>query len=119
MIALLVFILVQILFIPFAIVGFLLIFFKQVLGSKKLGVSSTAVEVLNGRWTMAVFGMRQDIASVKLIHALPNSSTLGLWMMLFPSYLQYKISGKYIFYPTMAKQGEEGIPHIVISRTVY
>jgi len=31
---------------------------------KKLGVSSTAIEVINGRWTMDVFGMGKDTASV-------------------------------------------------------
>ncbi len=57
-IALLVFVIVQILFIPLAIVGFILVFYKQMYVSKKLGVSSTAIEVINGRWTMDVFGLR-------------------------------------------------------------
>lgn len=81
-IALLVFIVVQIIFIPLAIVGFILVFYKQMYGSKKLGVSSTAIEVINGRWTMDVFGMRKDTATVKLNHVLPNNSLLGMWLFL-------------------------------------
>jgi methyltransferase (TIGR00027 family) len=118
-IALLVFIVVQILFIPLATVGFILVFYKQMYGSKKLGVSSTAIEVINGRWTMDVFGMRKDTASVKLNRLLPNNSIAGLWMVLFPSYLRYKISGKNRGYPSFSEPGKEGVSNIVISRTVY
>jgi methyltransferase (TIGR00027 family) len=118
-IALIVYIIVQILFIPFAIIGFSLVFYKQMYVSKKLGVSSTAVEVINGRWAMDIFGIRKDTASVKLNQQLPNNSILGMWLFLFPLYLQYKISGKPKFYPSIAKPGEEGIAHIILNRTLY
>jgi methyltransferase (TIGR00027 family) len=118
-IALIVFVLVQILFIPVAVVGVVLVFYKQMYGSKKLGVSSTAVEVINGRWTMDVFGMREDSAAVRLNRMLPNNSVPGMWMVLFPSYLRYRISGKNQGYPSFARPGEEGISSIVTSRTVY
>ena len=63
-IALIVFVIVQILFIPLTIVGLILVFYKQMHGSKKLGVSSTAIEAINGRWTMDVFGFeREDFMS--------------------------------------------------------
>ena len=118
-IALIIFIIVQILFIPFAIIGFGLVFYKQMYVSKKLGVSSTAIEVINGRWAMDIFGIRKDTASVKLNQHLPNNSILGLWMALFPLYLQYKISGKNKLYPTIAKPGEEGVANLVLNRTIY
>ena len=44
--ALLVFIPVQIIFLPLAIVGVILVFYKQMYVSKRLGVSSTAIEVI-------------------------------------------------------------------------
>jgi len=118
-IALLVFVVVQILFIPLAIVGFILVAYKQMYVSKKLGVSASAIEVINGRWTMDVFGMRKDTASVKLNRVLPNNSVPGMWMFLFPSYLRYKISGKNKGYPSMAKPGEEGVSSIIMNRTIY
>jgi len=118
-IALLIFIVVQMLFIPLAIVGFILTAYKQIYVSKKLGVSASAVEVINGRWTMDVFGLRKDTDTVKLNRVLPGSSILGMWMILFPSYLRYKISGKNKGYPSISKPGEEGVLNLVISRTVY
>lgn len=118
-IALLVFIVVQILFIPLAIVGVILVAYKQMYVSKKLGVSGTAIEGINGRWTMDIFGIRKDTASVKLNGVMPNNSLSGMWLALFPLYLQYKISGKNKFYPVVAKPGEEGIANIVINRTIY
>ena len=87
--------------------------------SKKLGVSSTAIGVINGRWTMDVFGIRKDTASKRLNRVLPNTSLPGLWLFLFPSYLRYKISGKNKGYPSIANPGEEGISKLVLNRTVY
>ena len=47
----------QILAIPGAIVGLLLTAYKQILVSRRLGISQTAIEIINGRWTMHVFGV--------------------------------------------------------------
>lgn len=117
--AFLVFIVVQIIFIPLAIVGLILVGYKQMFVSKKLGVSSSAIEVINGRWTMDVFGMRKDTASVKLNRVLPNTSVPGLWMVLFPSYLRYKISGSNKGYPSISEPGEESVSNIVMNRSIY
>ena len=118
-IALFVFIVLQILFIPLAIIGFLLVAYRQMIGSRNLGVSSTAIEIINGRWTMDRFGIRQDHAAVKLNCVLPNSSVMGLWLVLFPLYVRYKISGKHWLYPTVAVRGEEGVANLVANRTLY
>ena len=56
----------QILFLPIVILGALLVAYKQIVVSKKLGLSMTAIEVINGRWTMHIFGMRED--ELSLIH---------------------------------------------------
>lgn len=117
--ALLVFIVVQIIFIPFAIVGEILIFFKHRYISKKLGVSGTAIKVSNIRWIMDVFGIRKDIAAVKLNRVLPNNSLLGMWLLLFPLYLRNKISGKNKGYPFPERPGEEVVAKLIINRTVY
>ena len=65
-VALIVFIVVQILFILLAIVGVILVSYKQLIGSKKLGASSTATKIITYRWMMDVFGLREDTASVNL-----------------------------------------------------
>jgi len=52
LLSLLLYIPLQVLFIPMAIVGVVLVAYKQMVVSKRLGVSQTAIEVINGRWTM-------------------------------------------------------------------
>ena len=49
-----IFIPLQIVFVPLAIIGLLLTAYKQIIVSKRLGVSQTAIEIINGRWTMHV-----------------------------------------------------------------
>ena len=117
--ALLVFIPLQILFVPLAIIGGIWVGYKQLAMSKRLGVSQTAIEILNGRWTMHVFGLRDDDAAAKLAPALPNTSTVGLWMALFPIYVHSRISGSPKWYPVVAQAGEEGLGNLVTNRTGY
>ena len=68
---------------------------------------------------MHVFDIRKDDATEKLAKALPNTSTLGLWLVLFPLWMKYKICGCYFIYPRLPKEGEENIADLVIARTVY
>jgi len=89
-IAFIVFIIVQIIFIPFAIIGVILLTIRQISVSKKLGVSSTALSVLSGRWIMNFYGVRKDENVARLYRALPNASELGIWLLLFPGYLRLK-----------------------------
>jgi hypothetical protein len=49
-IGLIIYVIVQILFIPFRIIGAVIIYYKQTCVIKKLGVSSTVIEIINGRW---------------------------------------------------------------------
>jgi methyltransferase (TIGR00027 family) len=117
--SLLVYIPLQILFIPIAIVGGSLVAYKQLVVSKRLGISQTAIEVINGRWTMHIFGMRNDIATARLAAALPNNSLLGMWLFLFPLWLKHRISGKLFMYPRIPEPGLESIADLMIARTLY
>lgn len=117
--SLLLYIPLQIVFIPIAILGGILVAYKQMVVSKRLGISQTAIEVINGRWTMHVFGMRDDPATAKLAAALPNTSLFGLWLCLFPLWFKYKVSGKHSFYPRKPEPGSENLGDLVISRTLY
>ena len=118
-VAYLIFGIIQILFLPFAIIGGLWVFYKQMYVSKKLGVSSTAIEIINGRWIMDKFGLRQDAATVQLNKVLPNSSTTGLWLALFPLYVLRKLTGKNNWFPVYKEAGEETIADLVTARTRY
>ncbi len=114
-----VFTITQLISIPLVITAVFVVTYRQMYISRRLGVSSTGIEVINGRWTMHVFGLREDIATTKLLRTLPNSSLTSLWVALFPLYLLYRISGENLLYPTLAAEGEEGIKDLVTSRTLY
>jgi methyltransferase (TIGR00027 family) len=115
----LIFVLLQIAFLPLALVGILIVAYKQMVVSKRLGVSQTAIEVLNGRWAMHVFDIRKDRATAELADSVPNTSTFGLWLALFPLWVKYKMSGRYFAYPRVPEVGAEGIVDLVVARTLY
>jgi len=112
-------ILLQILFVPLAVLGFILVAYRQLVVSKQLGVSQSAIEVLNGRWAMHIFGIRPDEATVSLAAALPNTSLFGLWLCLFPLWLKFKLSGSLSLYPRIPVAGTENMADLVIVRTLY
>ncbi len=109
----------QVLSLPIVILGALLVTYKQIVVSKKLGISMTAVEVINGRWTMHIFGMRVDEATARLAAALPNTSLFGLWLCLFPLWVKYKICGRLALYPRAPDPGSETLADLVVARTLY
>jgi len=83
MVAWLIYVPLQIVWLPFSILGGLWLTYKMTGRSKALGLSQTAIEVINGRWTGHVFGVRKDHASFVLAGNLPNDSLLGLGAVLF------------------------------------
>ena len=119
LLSLVVFIPLQILFVPLAVLGFILVAYRQLVVSKQLGVSQSAIEVLNGRWAMHIFGIRPDEATVSLAAALPNTSLFGLWLCLFPLWLKFKLSGALSLYPRIPVAGTENMADLVIVRTLY
>ena len=109
----------QIVFIPFAIVGVVLVACKQLVISKRLGVPQSAIEILNGRWTMHIFGLRPDKASAGLAATLPNDSLAGLWLVLFPLWVKSRVSGKLFLYPRVPEPGSESLLELISARTMY
>ena len=116
-IAWLIYIPLQILWLPFSVIGVLWVAFKQIGRSKALGLSQTAVEIINGRWTGHVFGLRKDVASYKLAGHLPNNSVRGLGVTLFPLLVARKIAGKPILYPQLPEDETSSIANMVFSRS--
>ena len=110
---------IQILFIPFGIIGAIIIYYKQMYVSKKLGVSSTAIEIINGRWTMDKFGLRKDPATVKLFNVLPNTTVVGQWLALFPLYLLRLVTNENLIYPTFKEAPDATLANLVTSRTIF
>jgi methyltransferase (TIGR00027 family) len=109
----------QVLFVPLAILGFGLVGYRQMVISKRLGISQTAIEALNGRWTMHIFGIRVDEASAKLVATLPNTSQFGLWLALTPLWVKFKMSGKLFLYPRIPETGAEALGELFVVRTLH
>ncbi len=117
LIAWFIFVPLQIIWLPLSILSVLWLSQKQTGRSKALGLSQTAIEVINGRWTGHVFGLRRDVASYRLAGTLPNNSVLGLWVILFPLMVARLIAGKPILYPLLPDDDKSGIANIVFSRS--
>lgn len=117
--AVLVFVPLQIAFIPLAIAGVLIVTYRQLLVSKRLGVSATGIEVVQGRWTMHAFGLRRDVPTARLVAALPNASKLGLWLVLVPIWIASRIRGSPFLYPRVPAEGSETMADLVVARTLY
>jgi len=114
----LVYIPLQILWLPISVLGVMWVAYKQIAVSKRMGVSQTAVEIINGRWTMDVFGLRRDEPARKLASAIPNNSISGLWLTLFPLWLARQIAGEPFLYPTLPSPEKAGLANLVPSRTM-
>ena len=110
---------IQTLFAPLFILGFFILLYKQVYKSRIIGASSTAIAVINSRWVMDIFGLRKDTAAVNLVHKLPNTSAIGLWLIYLPSFLLYKVTGKNWFFPSCSKPGKEGLKDTIYTRTMH
>ena len=113
----LIFIPLQLVWIPIQIVASAWVAYKQLLVSKRLGVSQTAIEIFNGRWMMTLFALRDDPAVLKLGKALPNTSVNGLFITLFPFWVKWKLSGQHLF-PRLPKPSKAGLADLVPARTV-
>ncbi len=109
---------IQILFIPVLIVGMIVLLIRQLLVSKSLGVSATAVSVIGMRWTMDVFGIRSDAAARRLYPALPNGSAFGLWSLYFPFFVQYRLSGVCPPFVAPERRGYEAPFKVAMARTL-
>ena len=114
-----VYVVLQVLCLPLLIVGVVLASYRQLVVSKRLGLSQTAIEVIQARWTMDRFGIRSDPDTVRLTNVLPNASPVGLWLVLFPLWVKYKICGDLFVYPTVPAVGSEGLANFLIARTLY
>jgi methyltransferase (TIGR00027 family) len=117
-VAWIVFAVLQVLFIPLAIVGIAGSMYNQFVVSKKLGVSGTAVQIASERFIMDQFGLREDRAAGQLLRALPNQSMVMGWLILLPWYLRYRISGRNVAYPVISTPGNETVSSMVMDRTV-
>lgn len=119
MLNLIIYIPLQIVLLPLTIIGVVLVGYRQLVVSKKLGISQTAVEIINGRITMDAFGIRDDQPALGLAKQQANNSVFGLFLAMLPLWLATKITGRLSFYPRVPDAGKETIVDLVPARTLY
>ncbi len=87
------FIPIQLIFIPFAIVGLIVAIYKEMGKSKKLGVSFSAIKALQYRWMMHYFNTRPDPLSVAFTKKFPCESHFGMWSILGALIISQRLFG--------------------------
>ena len=98
---------IQIVFIPFAIIGLIVGVYKEMVNSKKLCVSFSAGQALQYRWIMHYFKTRPDPLSVAFIKRFPCESHFGLWSIMGPLIISQRLFGFTTKLGKIVEPGEE------------
>jgi len=110
---------VQILLLPLFIVGAIIIASRQLLVSKKLGLSGTAVDVLQSRWIQHYYGGRDDPVTIELAKSLPNMSHLGMLIALSAVSLSHRAFNYVPSFFLLAEPGKENLMTFMYSRHLF
>jgi methyltransferase (TIGR00027 family) len=98
---------IQIIFIPFAIIGIIDAIYKEMRKSKKRGVSFSAIKALQYRWFMYYFNTRPDPISVAFIKKFPCESHFGMWSIMGPLIISQRLFGFTTGLGKLVEPGEE------------
>ncbi len=107
MIQIILYIPIQIVFIPFAIVGIIVAVYMEMGNSRKLGISFSAVKALQYRWMMHHFNTRQDRLSVAFIKKFPCESHFGMWTVLGALIISVRLFDFPELFGKLVEPGEE------------
>ena len=114
----LVFIIIQIPFVPLAIIGVILAAYKEMVVSKKLGVSFTAGQAIQPKWYLHYFRVREDKDTVLFMRNLPIESELGFWLLLLPSIIANRLTGFSLPLFVIPEEGKENLVTFINMRIV-
>ncbi len=98
---------IQILFIPFAVFGLPDAVIKEMWKSRRLGVSFSAIQALQYRWLMHYFNTRPDPLSVVFTKKFPCESHFGLWSVAGALILSQRLFGFTTPLARLEEPGEE------------
>ena len=98
---------IQIIFIPFAIIGIIHAIYKEMWKSKKQGVSFSAIKALQYRWFMHYFNTRPDPISVTFIKKFPCESHFGMWSIMGALIISQRLFGFTTRLGKLVEPGEE------------
>jgi len=98
---------IQIIFIPFAIIGLIDGIYMGIIKSKKMGVSFSACRALQYKWFMHYFNIRPDPISVAFIKKFPCESHFGLWSTFGALIISQRLFGFTTKFGKVDEPGEE------------
>jgi len=98
---------IQIVFIPFAVIGLIIGIYKEMVKSRKLGISYSAVKALQYRWFMHYFNTRPDPLTVAFTKKFPCESHFGLWSIMGALIISVRLFGFPDKLGKLAAPGEE------------
>ncbi|MBN2591534.1 MAG: class I SAM-dependent methyltransferase [Sedimentisphaerales bacterium] len=100
---------IQIIFIPFAIIGLIVAIYKEMRKSKKLGISFSAIKALQHRWLMHYFNTRQDHLSIAFTKKFPCESHFGMWSIMGALIISLRLFGFPAKLGKLVEPGEETV----------
>ena len=109
---------IQILFIPLLIIGLVIGMYKEMAISKKLGVSYSAGQALQYRWFMHYLDTRPDPLSVAFTKKFPCESHFGLWTTMGALIISQRLFGFKTRLSKVAEPAEANLAAISGSRVV-
>jgi len=109
---------IQIIFIPFFIIGLVVGMYKEMANSKKLGVSYSAGQALQYRWFMHYLDTRPDPLSVAFTKKFPCESHFGLWTTMGALIISQRLFGFKTRLSKVAEPDEANLAAISGSRVV-
>jgi methyltransferase (TIGR00027 family) len=98
---------IQIIFIPLAIIGLVDAIYKEMGKSKKLGISFSAIKALQYRWLMHYFNTRPDSLSVSFTKKFPCESHFGMWSIMGALIISQRLFGFTTRLGKLVEPGEE------------
>ncbi len=98
---------IQIIFIPLAIIGLVDAIYKEMGKSKKLGISFSAIKALQYRWFMRYFNTRPDSLSVSFTKKFPCESHFGMWSIMGALIISQRLFGFTTRLGKLVEPGEE------------
>jgi len=109
---------IQIIFIPFLIVGIAIGMYKEMVVGKKLGVSFSAGQALQTRWFMHYLETRPDPLTVAFVKNFPCESHFGLWTTMGALIISQRLFGFKTRLSEVAEPGKADLAAITGARTV-
>jgi methyltransferase (TIGR00027 family) len=112
------YVLIQIIFIPIAIIGLVVGMYKEMVNSKKLGISFSAGQALQYRWFMHYLETRPDPLTVAFTKKFPCESHFGLWTTMGALIISQRLFGFKTRLSEVAEPGEANLAAVSGSRVV-